>query len=66
MEKNLNIIPAVLHINEASDLLKYEVPDVSTLLLQLSKELLNTFKIDNADLLSTESDLSAISQTNEQ
>jgi hypothetical protein len=61
MEKNLNIIPAVLHLKEASSLLEYENSEISDILLQLSKELLIQYKLDNNDILSSENILNSIS-----
>lgn len=61
MEKKLNIIPAVLHLREASNLLKYDAEEISNILLQLAKELLLQYKIDNNDILESENILNTIS-----
>lgn len=62
----MNVIPAAMHIKEASELLKYELPDVSTILLQLVQQMLVQFKIDNEDLLSAQTIVSEISSDSSQ
>ena len=54
MDNNKNIIPAVLYLREASNLLKYELPDVSACLLQLAANLLKQYKIEDAEVLSAQ------------
>ena len=51
---NNNIIFAILHLKEASQLLKYAIPEVSDTLLLLSKSI-----IDNENIL--QSDIDSIS-----
>lgn len=57
---NKNIIPAVLYLKEASDLLKNELPQVSTCLLELTLNLLEQYKIDNKDILSAQASVDSI------
>ena len=47
---NNNIIFAVLHLKEASQLLKYAIPDVSDTLLMLSKTIIDNEKINQSDI----------------
>ena len=47
---NNNIIFAVLHLKEASQLLKYVIPDVSDTLLMLSKTIIDNEKINQSDI----------------
>lgn len=50
MNKNANVLIAALYLREASELLKYELSDVSTSLLELVKLMLEKYQIDNNDL----------------
>lgn len=50
MNKNANVLIAALYLKEASELLKYELSDVSTSLLELVKLMLEKYQIDNNDL----------------
>lgn len=52
---NNNIIFAVLHLKEASQLLKYAIPDVSDTLLMLSKTIIDNEKINQSDINSISS-----------
>lgn len=47
---NNNIIFAVLHLKEASQLLKYAIPDVSDTLLLLSKTIIENEQINQSDI----------------
>ena len=49
-----NIVPAVLYLKEASDLLQYEQPEISNCLLKLASQLLEQYKLDNQAMLSAE------------
>ena len=42
-----NVIPAVLHIKEASDILKYELPAISNALLLLAKTMLDQYQVSD-------------------
>lgn len=48
--ENSNIIASVLHLKEVSDLLINDEPDISYALLQLSKAMLDQYKIDESDI----------------
>lgn len=52
---NNNIIFAVLHLKEASQLLKYAIPEISDTLLMLSKTIIDNENIlqEDIDSLST-------------
>ena len=45
-----NVIPAVLHIKEASDILKYELPAISNALLLLAKTMLDQYQVSDEQL----------------
>lgn len=57
---NKNIITAILYLKEASELLKYELPPVSTCLLELTLQMLEQYKIDNKDILSAQASVDSI------
>lgn len=48
--ENSNIIASVLHLKEVSDLLINDEPDISYALLQLSKAMLDQYKIDDSEI----------------
>ena len=48
--ENSNIIASVLHLKEVSDLLVNDEPDISYALLQLSKAMLDQYKVDESDI----------------
>ena len=49
-----NVIPAVLYIKEASDILKYELPAISNALLLLAKTMLDQYQVSDRQLSAAE------------
>jgi len=53
-DEKYNTVVASLHLKEASELLKFEFPDASDALLQLTEQIMLSLKVDETDVLSAE------------
>lgn len=52
-ESNENILFAVIHLQKASELLKYHAPELSLTLLELGKSILDKNLLSEADIENT-------------
>ena len=63
-KKKTYLVPAVLYLREISNMLQYELPDISTCLLTLAAKIIATYKIADDEVLSASNIVEEITSSN--